>query len=254
MGFKSSAIPAAVLATALLPFAAQAGGFIAPVETTPIVAATPAPVASWGGAYGGVALGYSFGADDEIGLDVFKNGKREFRRTKLSDVKISGPTVDLHAGYRWQLSRWVYGPELSIEGGSVDDEKDFNLTEPDGDIVKLNAKSSVNYIASLTFKAGYLMNPQTMVYGSAGVVHGDFDYKLVTEVGSYSKDYSAQGYALGLGVERQLTDRMSVFAEYQYRDFGSENLTFSDTESNSSGVTVATPKHQNIKMGINFSF
>ncbi len=39
-------------------------------------------------------------------------------------------------------------------------------------------ESSVNYIAGLQFKTGYIANPQTMVHGTAGVVHGDFDYRL----------------------------------------------------------------------------
>ena len=254
MRFRSCTIPAVVLATALLPVAAQAGGYIAPVDTTPIAPVEPAPVGTWGGAYGGVSLGYSFGADDEVGLDLFEDGERAFRRTDLTNVEISGPTVDLHAGYRWQRSQWVYGPELAIEGGSVDADEDFTISFPDGFTGAGNVESSVNYIASLVFKAGYLVNPQTMIYGAAGVTHGDFDYKLSGSDGSATEGYTAQGYVLGLGVERQVSDRMSIFAEYQYRDFGREDVTFTDSATNSSAVTVATPKHQNVKMGINFNF
>ena len=54
---------------------------------------------------------------------------------------------------------------------------------------------------------------------------------------------------LGLGVERKLTDRMSVTGEYEYANFGS-----TDVELAPGVVSVATPEHSNVKLGLNFSF
>lgn len=232
---------------ALAATGASAGGYIAPVTEVDVVAAPlPAPVSDWAGAYGGVSLGYSFAGDDEVGLEFYEGDDLVDRQTDVGDVELSGPTADLHAGYRWQRNMWVFGPELAIEGGKIDDESDILGSD------QASVESEVNYIATLAFKTGYLVNPQTMVYGTAGFVHGDFDYTLTGPDGSATEGFNADGYTLGLGVERKVNDRMSVFAEYQYRDFGRTDVTFSD--GTDSVVTVATPKHQNIKLGVNFSF
>lgn len=223
----------------------MAGGYIAPVTEVPVIApiVDVAPVSDWAGAYVGGSLGYSFGGDDEVGLDFFTGGTLTGRDTGLGDLDLNGPTASVHAGYRWQRGAWVFGPELAIEGGSVDDSVEFSSGGTD-----YTAESSVNYIATLAMKTGYVVNPQTLVYGTAGLTYGDFSYDLNTA----SEDYTANGWAVGLGVERKLSDRMSVFAEYQYRDFGSTDVSFADGAD--SIVTVATPKHQNVKLGVNFRF
>lgn len=240
---SSAAATGALLAVA---GAANAGGFVAPVAETPIVApiVDVAPASDWAGGYAGVSLGYSFNGDDEVGLDFYDGGVLDGRETGLTNLDLHGVTADLHAGYRWQRGSWVFGPELAIEGGSVDDTQDF-----DNGVVAGTVESSVNYVATLAMKTGYVVNPATMVYGSAGFAYGDFSYAVGS---SPDEDYNASGYTLGLGVERKVSDRMSVFAEYQYRDFGSEDVTF--TDGTDSIVTVATPKHQNIKVGVNFRF
>lgn len=243
--YKTTALAtAAILAIA---GSASAGGYIAPVTPTPDVPPVAAPVANWAGAYGGVSLGYSGGGDDEVGVEVFEDGVPVGIATGLTNLKIKGVTADIHGGYRWQRGAWVFGPELALEGGSVDAEETVS-----GSGIAVRFKSEVNYLATLTMKTGYLMNPQTMVYGTAGVSHGDFDYTLSNRSSSASEGYTATGYVLGLGVERMMNDRMSVFAEWQYRNYGTSDVTF--TEGSDSVVTVGTPEHHNVKVGVNFSF
>ena len=120
------------------------------------------------------------------------------------------------------------------------------------DGVGIDVESSVNYIAGLQFKTGYSVDPQTLVYGTAGVVHGDFDYKLGGSDDSITESYSETGYSLGLGVERKLRDNLSIFAEWQYRNFGEIDVEFED--GTSTLVSGATPEHHHVKLGVNFSF
>ena len=234
---------------------AHAGGFVAPVE--PIIVAPVAEQApsDWAGGYAGLSLGYSFGADDEIGFDYLQGGDDNMigRRTALENVKVSGPTASLQAGYRWQRGNWVYGPELAIEGGNVDDSREFTAPGQGlGAGTDYELESKVNWIATLAFKTGYLMNPQTMIYGTAGVNHGDFDYTLTANGASETVGYTQNGWVLGLGFERKLTERTSMFAEYQYRQFDKTSIYYRDGAD--ALRTEATPKHQNIRLGVNFSF
>ncbi len=235
---------------------AHAGGFIAPLEpvaVAPVVTAE-SPL-DWAGGYAGLSLGYSFGADDEIGFDYLQGGNDNLigRRTALENVKVKGPTAGLHAGYRWQRGNWVYGPELAIEGGSVDDSRDFvSPAQGLGAATGYDLESKVNWIATLAFKTGYVVSPQTLVYGTAGVNHGDFDYTLTANGESQTVGYTQNGWVLGFGFERKLSQRMSIFAEYQYRQFGKTSIYYRD--GSDSLRTEATPKHQNVRLGVNFSF
>lgn len=254
MGLKSYLSIFAATGALFSGTAALAGGYAAPVTETPIVVVeTAAPVSDWAGGYAGASIGYSFGADDEIGFEDRDNGVTSGRYNGLGNVDVSGVTGDLHAGYRWQRGGWVFGPELSIEGGSVDESDDIDVTSSDGSFALAGeVKSEVNWIGSLLFKAGYTVNPQTLVYGAAGVTRGDFDYSLTTGGETTTKGYSATGYVVGLGVERKLNERLSAFAEYQYRNYGKTDVTYNNAAGDL--VTRATPEHSNIKLGVNFSF
>jgi outer membrane immunogenic protein len=104
--------------------AASAGGAVVPIiEAAPAPVSAIAPVMPWQGAYAGASLGYSFGSNDEVGLQASDDDGLLGRATDIVNVKIGGVTGAVHAGYRWQRNNWVFGPSLSIEGGSVDDSE-----------------------------------------------------------------------------------------------------------------------------------
>ena len=55
--------------------------------------------------------------------------------------------------------------------------------------------------------------------------------------------------AAGLGAERRLSERMSIFGEWEFRGFGKTTLTDAN-----GFMTEATPEHHHVKLGVNFSF
>ncbi|WP_405402384.1 outer membrane protein [Paracoccus sp. Ld10] len=231
--------------------AASAGGIISPVmDVSPVVVTTEAPIAAaWGGAYVGGSLGYIFDTDDQVGFSEVIDGDDVGLVGGLGDVGISGATAGLQLGYRWQRGNWVFGPELGVEFGSVDESIDFG---DDVDATSGSVESEMKNIATLVMKTGYAVNPQTLVYGTFGVARGDFDYTVSTDDGSLTRGFDATGAAAGLGVERMINARTSVFAEYQYRDFGNERIEFTDgidTVSTRASMTMST-----VKVGANFRF
>ncbi|MBU3030914.1 outer membrane protein [Paracoccus marinaquae] len=236
---------------------ALAGGFVAPVETPAVVAPVAPVVSDWSGAYVGGSIGYAFGGDDEVGFDYYEDGEMIGRDTNIGDLEISGVNAAVHVGYRWQRNNWVFGPELWIEGGAIDDEFSVSETDDDDDTFSATVESEQNYAIGLQMKTGYIVRPGTLVYGTAGIVRGDFDYTVTGAIGAFSETisegYTATGYSLGVGVERQLNERLSMFAEWQYRNFGKEDVTFGDLAVDG-GVTRATPENHNLKLGLNFRF
>jgi outer membrane immunogenic protein len=83
-------------------------------------------------------------------------------------------------GYNWQAQRIVYGVE--------------------GD-VSLTGAHSIDWLASLRGRVGYLIQPRIMVYGTAGL-------GLVNGGGTDA------GFVYGLGVEGKITRTMSARLEY----------------------------------------
>lgn len=236
---------------------ALAGDYISPAADPVVVAAAilAAPTGDWTGGYAGGSFGYAFGGDDEVGGEIHEDDVLTGRFDGLANLKVNGLNAGLHAGYRWQRGNWVFGPELTIEGGDISDERSGSASV-DGDIVTVGLESKANYIAGLQMKTGYAVNPQTLVYGTAGYVRGDFDYTLSGSVGddsgSMTDSYAADGYSLGVGVERKVRDHLSVFAQWQYRNFGKTDVAFA--EGGDAIATRATPEHHNIMVGVNFGF
>jgi outer membrane immunogenic protein len=83
-------------------------------------------------------------------------------------------------GYNWQARQVVY----SVEG-------DFSLS----------GEHSIDWLASLRGRLGYLIQPRVLVYGTAGL-------GLVNGGGTDA------GFVYGLGVEGKLTRTMSARLEY----------------------------------------
>ncbi|MBV0892888.1 porin family protein [Paracoccus sp. Z118] len=207
---------------------AHAGGYTAPVTeiapAAPVVVA-PEPAGTWEGLYAGGTLGYGFGGDDEFTLGGV-----------TADQEISGVNAGLHLGYRWQRGNLVIGPELSVMGGSVDDSVTAG---------GLDYESSLNHMMTLKLKTGYAVRPDTLVYGTAGISRGDFTFTA----GGEEYDYDTNGYVFGLGIERMITDRLSVTGEIERNHFKSENF-----DVGLLGDTNATPSFNNLKVGVNYRF
>ncbi|SNR33909.1 outer membrane protein [Paracoccus sediminis] len=227
---------------------ALAGGYAAPVSDPVAVAPVAAadPVDDWTGGYAGGSLGYAFGGNDSVGFDLYNNGDLIGRDDALGRADIKGPTVAFQAGYRWQRGNWVFGPELWIEGGSVD------ATDTLGADPGARIESAVNYLVGVQAKTGYVVTPRTLVYAAAGAVYGDLDYSLSDAAGTETVTYDTTGYSLGLGVERKVRDNLSLFAEWQYRNLGETDIEAGDEAD--SVLTRATPEHQDLRLGVNFSF
>jgi len=83
-------------------------------------------------------------------------------------------------GYNWQAQQIVYGVE--------------------GDI-SLSGAHSIDWLASLRGRVGYLIQPRVLVYGTAGL-------------GLVNGGTTDTGFVYGLGVEGKLTRTMSARLEY----------------------------------------
>lgn len=193
----------------------------------PVAAAGP----NWNGFYVGVGIGAGAAVND-LSLNA---ARRDYGEPELSSTEdgvdritllgagIGGEGIfgTLTVGYdRVIRPGWVAGVFADYDFGS-------NIS---GDITFFGASASIDHEHSWAIggRLGFLTNPSTLVYGTAGYTQAEFDY-----FGVLSKTFS--GYFVGAGIESFLRDNWTLKLEYRFSQYGSETL-----DSGSFGPIVLT--------------
>ena len=82
------------------------------------------------------------------------------------------------------------------------------------------------YSFDLTARAGYLVNDKTLVYLRGGYANTRVRATLASDTDVVTTSDNLDGWLVGGGVERALTDDISARLEYRYTDLGSDGGEF----------------------------
>lgn len=181
-----------VLLTALASFV----GFIA----------VPAQAETFDGPYVGVQAGYNRAEVTDRTIDA-----------QPIDAEVSRDALVLggYAGYNYKINdRLVIGAEAGFSG-AFDDEL---RAQSAGGSLTIDPR----YSFDLSARAGYLVNDKTLVYVRGGYANSRVRTTLVSEDGTARASHNLDGWLVGGGVERALTDRISARLEYRYTDLGND--------------------------------
>jgi outer membrane immunogenic protein len=167
---------------------------------------------------------------------------------------VDGAVGGLQFGYNWQVDRkWVLGVEADIQataerGRSTTALGSFRLARLDDAIVfsLSNVRSTdLPWFATFRGRAGGLIDPSLLVYGTAGLAVGEVRYASqntisaqffgpgntsttpvgapVVVVGTALSDRQTRiGWTAGAGLEKKFTKNFSGKLEYIYLDLGSQ--------------------------------
>ena len=167
--------------------------FNPPIETRDI--------GPWSGFYLGASAGYGWGqgrVDGDIGQFSFDR---------------SGALGTIFAGYNWQIGRSVLGVEADIGTGNL---KSATVTSFGTFNTELNSMGSVRA------RAGVLLTPALLLYGTGGFAWANYDVGLSSGQ-SQSKTFA--GYQLGGGAELMISNNVTLRTEYIYTGLGREVLS-----------------------------
>lgn len=195
------AVLAGTTALALSPFAAFAGGYVAPAEPAPVAVApiAPAPVGyDWSGFYGGVQLEYGDVSVDPINDDG------------------TGALYGVFGGYRYDFGNVVLGAELDLTAADIELDGAFN--------------GSIDTVHRLGVEAGFDAGP-ALIYGTAGMA-----YASATSAGT---DFEDNGYFFGAGVDYLVTDQIILGAEVLQHEFDDFDNTGLDVSATTFGINAA---------------
>lgn len=178
----------------------------------------------WTGFYFGGTVGSSFGdalASGDIGN--FSFSQEGFQGT-------------LFAGYNWQVGRTVLGLEADIGTGNFG-AKTNTFFGP--------LETQMNAIGSLRARAGLLITPALLLYGTGGLAWANMD------VGYQGLDHKSQtffGYQVGGGMEYMMTNNVALRFEYIYTDLDKEKILHSGQ------TNFYNPDFHTVRAGLSFKF
>jgi outer membrane immunogenic protein len=237
-----------------------AGAALAALIGTPALAAdlplkAPMPSAepqfSWTGCYVGVHAGGGTLSDWDFGED----------RGPFGGV---GAVAGGQAGCNYQIRSLVVGLEGELFWSGLKTQNNFN-SQVDNEIEDESVKNK--YDATIALRLGYAFD-RLLAYGKVGVAWGRFSWAEVESccsVGqptfSENASQTLAGLLLGAGFEYAFTNQLSAKFEYNYMNFGSQDVTFTEGCSivgacGTLGNFTETMKDskQIVKVGLNYKF
>jgi outer membrane immunogenic protein len=226
------------------------------ISTAAILAASPvlAQDYKWSGAYAGLNAGYIWGTATTTD-DAADWG---------SDPKFIGP-FDNDAGgfvgggqlgYNFQMGRFVFGPEI-----------DLDYADLSGSIATPSSQSGNHqnigldggFLGTFGGRVGFLFDPATLIYAKGGFALYTGQASQATTADGYATHATDTftGYVVGGGVERMITQNISLKIEYSHMEFGTQggdqtSLTDAPVGHVYSNHTDLTS--DSVRVGINYHF
>jgi len=209
------------------------------------------PVPSWAGFYIGIHGGYGWG-HESIQDDIFP-----FPNSNSPKGGVFGGQI----GYNWQFSTFVAGLEVDSSWADLKASQSnfFDLGTVIGIPVSLTTalSSKVDYLGSARARAGFLLTPDWLLYGTAGLgwAHDSLTLAATATAGNLSVTATESaskthvGWAAGGGMEYKLLPNVLLRAEYLHYGFGSETYNFSGGDSLNSKLSVDV-----VRGGLSYKF
>jgi outer membrane immunogenic protein len=239
----------------------------------------PTPVVrvyNWTGCYLGAQLGGAF-ADNNI--NGVLAGFLFIQKDGATAVTVGGQAgCDLQFARNWVVGAQIDGAWTNLVGSEA--LKGSSGT-PSGGKVDLsgNLIFKTNVIATATGRIGYAVNFDSMAglfYLKGGAAFADYDSSsfngalnictlfdstkntctgasLNNAIAFNAPSANRFGWTIGVGTEWAVADNWSVFGEWDYMNFGTHTVTFTDANLGSSQTSVKQQINV-LKLGINYRF
>ena len=161
-------------------------------------------------------------------------------------IDVSGGLAGGQFGANYQAGSWVLGVELDASWA--------DLTGNTACIVGVagNCHARVNALGTFAGRLGFALD-RVLLYGKGGAAVANDKYEI-TSVAAYKASETRWGWMLGGGVEYSFTDNWSAKIEYNYLDFGTRAVRFTDGTGLLFLDTSIRERVHVAKAGINYRF
>jgi len=150
-------------------------------------------------------------------------------------------------GCNYQTGIWVFG----LEG-------DFSWTDAKGNHVdpfggSYHHSTTLDWVATATARLGIAFD-RSLLYVKGGAAWDSGKYNMFLSPYSYSDRLTRTGWTVGAGWEYGLTPNWSVKLEYNYLDFGKDDVWWDYQYANDPWSYHVSQKMHVVKGGINYRF
>lgn len=229
------------------------------------LAAYDAPVSDWTGPYIGVNAGIAFGIPHASSTDgggcegwwCDKGVVFDPSPTPLDDNNNDfTPFVGVQAGFNYQINdNFVVGIEGDIQLANFGNH--HNDDDPMQEAVvfpvpgDFTAVPDLDWWGTLRGRAGALVDPDTLIYGTAGLAFGHTNFDNMWWLpDDFNSDETRVGFAVGAGVEHKFTENISGKLEYLFVNLGAPG----DTTPVMDGMFNSDLSFHAVRAGLNFQF
>lgn len=243
--------------------AALALSVIGPAHAADLAVA-PTPFAerfNWTSCYGGMHLGGGFATKnmtDPVQLVQDNAGPGGTVGVTTVNPGPSGAVIGGQIGCDYQFTpSWVLGVEGATAATTNSATGQFALQNP-GDSEAIALKTDL--VSSVTGRLGYAVD-HWLLYGKGGVAWASNKYSITGSYTGIPFDAEGQdvrlGWTAGAGVEWAFAEDWSARLEYDYYDFGRNNVLMIDggnggTNPGYNGPVSFRQTMQTVKLGVNF--
>lgn len=236
-----------------------------PLSSAPVMAAD-STAAGWYGCYAGLQAGlgltkgsFSYIENANVLEDTFFSLGSDTANGLIAGGQI-GCDIQMNnmvIGVQGMLASAKYAGTSGYVVGLDEVGFDWNAT---GEV-----RFESSWISSVTGRIGYVVSEPTLAYLKAGYAQMHVD---LTDSGnfvdnddagnnapySYSGEDTRAGYTLGLGLEHRVTDHLTIFAEYNYYDFGKTEISLTESDFGYDYDNAADLEVNAFQLGINLRF
>jgi len=222
--------------------AAGAGSALAadlPVRPPPVAApATCCAVPDWVGFYVGIHGGGGWGHTSTEQQTFFTSSEFTTLPFPIPDTSPKGGVFGFQFGHNWQWGPVVGGLEIDFSGADIKETSTF-VVLPTFPFDTFTRETKIEELASARGRLGYLVLPNWLLYGTAGIGWGHFRHNTTDTFvipGVFSSFASATsfsnefGWVAGVGLEWKFwpgSNSWLLRGEWLHYDFG--RVTHNDT-------------------------
>jgi outer membrane immunogenic protein len=277
IGFDRIIMKKLALAVSLLAISAV-GASAADMAPAPVYSKAPVvmpPVYDWTGFYVGANAGGAWSNFDPATSTVFSpvgyfaaTSVTAIGAAGLQGINNTGFTGGLTAGYNWQAGAAVVGIESDFNyfgvKGSTSSSAIYPCCAPTS--FTINTSTSSDWLFTLRGRAGFLVTPALLLYGTGGLAVADvkaafnFTDTFASATESAAISTTRAGWTAGAGAEYALMNGWSIKAEYLYVDLGQATATSTNLNTTIGAYPASVFTHtvnltSNIgRVGINYKF
>jgi len=229
----------------------------------------PSQAYSWTGFYVGLNAGTGM-ADYTGGLSGFSAGLSPAVTAGTVPAALTvgpdGPIAGAGLGYRWQTGAFVIGAETDFQGSLLNGGTTTTLPAAGGFFsTTTNASERLLWFGTARARAGYLVAPNILLYGTGGLAYGEAreSYYLASTgglpAGTFGGSTNATrfGWTAGAGAEWKMTENISFTTEYLRVDLGTSTLTAPGLTGAGLGSVISYRFHDAYNIfrgGLNYQF